>query len=601
MKIHLQIVQFLLSIIFFTCAFSVRVSAQNQISQAFTPCAPSTAQTDLDIGNVRATIWMNGDMWWDHVGNAQYFVPKNSGLCPLFAGAIWFGGNDAAGQLKVAAQTYRQSGSDFWPGPVDTLTTSTTAATCLAYDRHWKITRQEVADFLNGNPATQSIIDWPGNGGGNYPHYLAPYVDVNADGIYNYLDGDYPAYDFGTLGSISMYNKLSGDQTVFWIFNDIGNIHMETNSLYPIGLEIYAQAYAFCTSDSDLMNTTFYNYKIINRSSMVLQNAYMGQWVDADLGNYIDDYVGCDVGRDLGFAYNGDNDDDGPLGYGTNLAAVGVDILAGLKADSADGVDNNRNQIVDEVGEDIRMTNFMYYDNNGTNHGSPANAQEYYNYLRSVWRDNTSLCYGGNGYQVPGADSSLCMFPGNSDPNNYGTRGIPQSFLWTEEEPTGPGSIPNVPGDRRLLISSGRFSFQPGQVQSYSTAAVFARSSNGITASVTALKAADDRIQSFFDSQFTNIPTCAVHIGIDEVNSNFQLLIYPSPSSSQLSMQIPDGEKIDCTIRIFDALGKEIKSLETKNRTEISLSVADWVPGIYYYSIKSHKGQMIGGKFLVIH
>ena len=59
-------------------------------------------------------------MWWDLVGNAEYEVPKGSGKNSLFAGAIWIGGKDAAGNLKVAAQTYRQSGSDFWPGPVDT-------------------------------------------------------------------------------------------------------------------------------------------------------------------------------------------------------------------------------------------------------------------------------------------------------------------------------------------------------------------------------------------------------------------------------------------------------------------------------------------------
>ena len=40
---------------------------------------------------------------------------------------------------------------------------------------------------------------------------------------------------------------------------------------------------------------TFYNYKIINRSTLPLSDVYFGQWVDPDLGYYLDDYVGCDV------------------------------------------------------------------------------------------------------------------------------------------------------------------------------------------------------------------------------------------------------------------------------------------------------------------
>ena len=31
----------------------------------------------------------------------------------MFAGALWIGGVDDGGQLKVAAMTYRQSGNDF--------------------------------------------------------------------------------------------------------------------------------------------------------------------------------------------------------------------------------------------------------------------------------------------------------------------------------------------------------------------------------------------------------------------------------------------------------------------------------------------------------
>lgn len=48
---------------------------------------------------------------------------------------------------------------------------------------------------------------------------------------------------------------------------------------------------------------TFYQYQIFNRSSDKLDSCYLGMWVDPDLGNPNDDYIGCDVGRGLGFCW----------------------------------------------------------------------------------------------------------------------------------------------------------------------------------------------------------------------------------------------------------------------------------------------------------
>src|SRR5438067_2097782 len=93
--------------------------------QALAGCGNSTAQTDLDINNVRTVILINGDMWWrTGNSNAVYEIPKGSKKNSLFAGAIWIGGLDNAGLVRTAAQTYRQSGDDFWPGPVDTTNAS---------------------------------------------------------------------------------------------------------------------------------------------------------------------------------------------------------------------------------------------------------------------------------------------------------------------------------------------------------------------------------------------------------------------------------------------------------------------------------------------
>jgi hypothetical protein len=86
-----------------------------------TGCLPgATTGIDLDINNVRAHLMTGGDMWWDiDKGIASYEIPKGSGKHSQFAASCWIGGFDKQGQLKVAAQTYRQDGNDYWPGALD--------------------------------------------------------------------------------------------------------------------------------------------------------------------------------------------------------------------------------------------------------------------------------------------------------------------------------------------------------------------------------------------------------------------------------------------------------------------------------------------------
>src|SRR5438445_7539649 len=59
-------------------------------------CAPATAQVDLDINNVRAKLFTGGDMWWDLIGTARYYVPKPGqnaiGPSSQFATSLWVGG-----------------------------------------------------------------------------------------------------------------------------------------------------------------------------------------------------------------------------------------------------------------------------------------------------------------------------------------------------------------------------------------------------------------------------------------------------------------------------------------------------------------------------
>jgi len=517
------------------CASSAFVQINN--------CLPPTSQTDLDINNVRATILNGGDMWWDLNINPKYEVPKGSGKHSMFSGGIWVGGFDSGNQLKIAAQTYRQNGVDFWAGPINTVTGNTEQLACNLYDRHWKINKQDVINFINTGVPTLDMITYPGNGNPAYNHtqFLAPFFDANGDGIYDPWNGDYPLYDFN---GTTCKDVLLGDQTIWWVFNDIGNIHGQSEGI-PMGLEVHAMAYAYYSFDEAINNATFYSYKFINRSSNILDSTYLGFYTDFDVGNYLDDYVGCDVGLSLGYGYNGDTNDDGPAGYGQNPPAVGQVILEGP---------------IGYNGNILKMTNFMngFFDW----WGFPPETIDYYNKLKSIWQDGMPLTFGGSGYG--GTVPTTYLFPDSSNPAN--------PILWSE------GSAGMLMGDRSFLQSSGPFQMLPGQVHYVNTAVVWARTTGGgPIPSLLLLKDAATTVQDYFDN-------CFLGVGVteNEILNGIKLFPNPSVTGKFILANLPSNSEIS----IFNSEGKLIEKKEI-NTNKIEWESKNNFKGIYFIKIKN--------------
>jgi hypothetical protein len=456
-----------------------------------------TAQDTFDINNIKTMVGPAA-FFWD-LNDAQFEVPNGSGKHAIFAHEFWIGGVDNGGQLKAAANTYRQGGNDWWAGPLDVVTASVAPNQNAFWDNVWKINKSEIDYHISNigiNPTyviPNSILDWPAHGDPlfNHAHYLAPFIDTDSNGIYEPYNGDYP--------------KIKGDQALFMIRNDKGNIHTETEA-EPIGIEQHIMFYGYkCDNHPELNNTVFVNMKLINRSVTSLNDTYIGLWTDYDLGWYLDDYVGCNVGLSLGYAFNGDAHDEGAAGYGFHPPSIGTVLLGGPRADAFDGIDNDRDGFIDEIDslinpvtgqwtymqyEEIMMSKFVYYNNDITTTGNPSTGTHFYNYLKGIWKDNIPMTYGGNGKgSGPGATTSLCnfMFPDTTDASFPG-----QS--WAEV------TAGNVPGDRRCLQSAGPFTLEPGAVRYINYAFVFAQDTAGNNvSSLDSLFSYVDRIRNFYD------------------------------------------------------------------------------------------------------
>lgn len=468
-------------------------------------CDNALAQTDMDINNVRARLTTGGDVWWDS-NDGVYVVPKNAPGQPpvssIFAGAVWLGGVDPAGNLKVAAQTYgRASGNfDYWPGPLDPETGTTSQEECAKWDKFFTVTGESIDEHLrnweiakaNGETYDPDDIPidvkgWPARGNEfffdvhqfelpNTSQGLAGFWDQDGDGLYNPELGDFPVIEIrGCLDKPQF-----PDEMTFWIYNDAGNIHAQSQG-DPIQMEVQVQAFAYATND-EINDMTFQRYKLINRAVESIDSTYFAMWVDPDLGCFTDDYIGCDTTRSLAYVYNEDAL-DGQTGCacpgGVNTYCDEIPIL---------GVDYFRGPL-DELGNEIGMSSFTYYNNAGV--GSPQqgttdpeNALEYYYYLSGRWKDGSPFTFGDDAYRD----------------------GFPVEYAFTEapDDPTGwsmcTAGLPF--GDRRTIQASGPFRLDPGAVNELIVGAVWVADQSYPCPSLTKLLEADDIAQALFDNCF---------------------------------------------------------------------------------------------------
>ena len=610
-------------------------------------CKPTTQGLYLEFNDVKAWIENGGSMFQNRQANiAAYEIPKSGPgevkHYAIFAGALWMGGTDVNGQLKLAALQYRR-GNDFWSGPLsvnvgsgnyqynfntpqgdgvtkDFGAATTTPEQCLAYDKFFVIAKAEVIAFSTwwesgqpgyigeavdkpSNDVLNRIENWPAHGdislGQDY--YLAPFYDRDNSGSYNPLiEGDYPWYD-DILGrddaecGVDRRVSLYGDKTYWWVFNDKGNIHTETNG-DPIGMEIRAQAFAFATDD-EINRMTFYNYELINRGTQTLKDTYFSQYLDADLGNPQDDYTGCDVSRGLGYVYNGDNEDETNLqiGYGLNPPAIGVDFFEGPYKDpdnrdngmyySATSTnpagtvstvkpyvkysDNPLSDALSDSGivyngigigyadniidnERFGMTRFTYFTGQGAvyPYQDPEGAVQHYNFMKGKWANGSDLTYGGLGNGTGGGATttlSTYMFPGDSDPLGWATKGQILNNNWTEQ------TAGNSPKDRRFVQSAGPFTLKPGAVNNITVGIVYGRGFDGdLFSSVRAMKRADTKAQALFNVCFKIFdPPMAPKLTVQELNNELVLMLdnpgvshnnYLEKYKEKDEINIPDSE-----------------------------------------------------------
>ncbi|MCX6156383.1 MAG: hypothetical protein WCK13_04805 [Ignavibacteriota bacterium] len=320
--------------------------------------------------------------------------------------------------------------------------------------------------------------------------YGAPYKDMNNN--HQYDDG------------IDIPGMSNSGMTIFECMGD-GDVSQRSPgegfgggiNTPLLGAEIHLTSWAYTTPG--LEDLQFINYVILNKGLYPWDSTFMGIVVDPDLGDATDDYIGCDVNLNLGYCYNGDdNDGNGaPPTYGAAPPAFGMDYFKSpiYKDPSSPN-----------FGDTLGMTSFVYFTNTGSSpppcesdpNGEPIPA---YTMLQGMKKDRSPFL---DPTQNPPAVTKFC-YPG--DPET-GTG-------WTESKGsvtncggiTGTTLTTNPSGDRRFIFNSGALDFRmmPGDTQNIVVAQFVARGSSNKN-SVTKLKSLSKTAKIIYDNNFNVTP-----------------------------------------------------------------------------------------------
>lgn len=513
----------------------------------------------VDVNNIKASVLVHGDMNWNpFTSTNECEFPKNSGKNLMSATTIWMSGYDAGNNLRVSAQTYRQSGNDYWPGPLDANATLS-YSTSQDWARVWKVNFFDINNHLANATHTAGntpadIWEWPAKGNPNAKgnngasltinNDMAPYVDANNDGKYNAADGDYP--------------DIKGDQMLWWVFSDNGpthDNHSNGSPSVPLMTEVHATVYAYKRGGL-LDNIVYYEFDIMNRSADDLSDFCFAINADADLGFFRDDYIGFDSARRLGYAYNGSYPDGNgqPDAYGNTPPVAGYTLL------TSPG-DNGNN--LEPAGS------FMYFNNDFSVAGNPLVDTEYNGYMRATFRDGMHLKsdFVGKGTPTTGRGSGPDL--------NYVYPGDPaDTSAWSE------CSSYNPVGDRRFVLTSADAQLNKGSSLRVAYALVVAEGDSTSAfpyCDVSGIKVVTDTAWK----NYRNPPKSFV--SVEALTQGKALGLFPNPAKDRLYISTPfDVDAAGYQLFVYDMAGRKTNVVGEWVNNRIEVNTASLAPGVYH-------------------
>jgi hypothetical protein len=383
-----------------------------------------------------------------------------------------------------------------------------------------------------------------------------------------------------------MSPKIIGDETLFFVANDLDTLRsLYTYGSLPIGLEFQVTTFGY---NSELLkDVVFKKFKLINKSSTDVTDMYLSYWTDDDLGFAADDYVGCDTLLNLGYTYNGDNyDEEIWAGYGTPPPVVGH-LIVQAPVIEATASDSARYGNGWKAGfKNLTLTAFTLFISGSSTYADPdlgvyPGTQQLYNYMQGFLWDGTNF-----------------IDPNTQLPTQFCLAGDPVAGTGWNEWNGWPNPPNGGPGDRRYLLSVGKFNMASGDTQEVVIAILIKKGTDNIN-SITELKNYAAQIQHWYDNDFVT--------DVDENNTllptEFSLSQnYPNPFNPSTSIQYAINSRQLVTLKVYDILGSEVATLVNQEQSvgnyKVDFNASHLSSGVYFYQLKA--GEFVQSKKMIL-
>ncbi|MBK7379523.1 MAG: T9SS type A sorting domain-containing protein [Ignavibacteriales bacterium] len=523
------------------------------------PIYVSIYQPTDHISTNEIFMWIGNDGMGSHdprTDASGFFWPggDSATIAAIFNdGLVW--GGKVNGEIRVNGNTYR---AGLQPGKI--LEDGTADNPLSTQSKIFKIRKdwQSLTEGILKERLEYDYNHWPIEAG-------APWDDVNEDGVYT------PGFD---------KPKFIGDETLFYVANDLDTATSRfAYGSDPIGLEFQTTVFGF--NREDLKDVVFKKYRVINKSNSDIEDMYFTYWTDDDMGYAGDDYEGFDSTYNMGYSFNGDNNDEGY--YGTPPPAVGHMIVQGpiipsLYGDSA-RYDKGwkrgyRNLKMASSGMNLKGQIFYPTD---PDLGVYEGTVQFYNMMQGLNMDGSSI-----------------INPITGEPTLWPLSGDPVSGIGWYEGEGWPGG--DSPGDHRFHVPSGPFNLAAGDTQEIVIAIPIARGTDNIN-SITKLRELAAHVQEFYNTELVEILNTKETIA----PTGYTLFQnYPNPFNPKTTIEYEVPEKSNVTIKIYDILGREVKTLvdnEEKIRWKykVEFDATNIASGVYFYRMQVNPVSGAGG------
>jgi hypothetical protein len=404
----------------------------------------------------------------------------------------------------------------------------------------------------------------------------ALYYDGDKDGVYNPKDKNFN----GIWDQDEDMPYLLGDVTAYCNYDEF-TLHGYRSPHY-----INVQQYIFVSDQPHLSNTFFVLYSFNTQNDVQDTSVYFSIYADPDIGDHTDDLAGCDTLLSSGFVYNNGEDQI----FGSETPAVFATLLQGPKVSVKDYNDFKAvNRFGVNYGESffegfINEVNKSFQSYNLEN--MPVNEVSYYNKIRGF--NNYGLlfdpCTYEFGYVIP---DTIC------DKVN-------PKFLFSGDPLSNSGWINNFPSDQRFLLSSGPFTLNATEPQMIIVAYTIGSGDNYLNS----IRKGKDLIPGIINEYESNFASLTYQSGepLYPVVDYYLYQNYPNPfnASTLIRYELPDQNLI--TIKIYDLLGREIKTLindfKLAGRYEVEFDGSNLASGIYFYKIQA--GEFVQTRKMVL-